>query len=497
VSALMLWWMWGSLAPVPYIHDEAAYLLQAELLGRGRFAAPGLDLPEFFEQFHVFVTPVLAPRYPPGWGLALVPGSWLGLPAIGPILLTGLGAGLLVVLVRRLAGPATAALAWVLWTAAPMEWTFRPTYLTQHLSTVLCLVAWWALWRWRDHRRTRSLVLVSVAIAWLGITRPLTGIAFALPIALLVLYDVFRLRLWRQVTIAVAAGLPLCALIPLQNVAVVGRWDRTPLTHYAEVYTPYDVPGFGVNDTPPLVPESKERAQFRRFFVREHVGHVVERLPEILATRLTAIIEGASTPWGTAGFVVLLLIGLVAGGRELSFAAAGGVVLVLAYLWFAHPPHWTVYYLEVHLVVAAAAAIGVARLTRLLHRRQDATRDAGVLFVMTALAATELPSAAVSGRTNYREAAELPVRFRDRIAALPPGALVFLRYAPWHPFHRDDIANHLDAGSRPVLVARDLGARNRELITARPGRVPYLYDEAAGRIVPLAPDGITPLSTSR
>ena len=73
---------------ITVIHDEAAYLLQAAMIAHGHLFAPPPPLPEFFEQMHVFVTPVFAARYPPGFAIALVPGIWLGLPGLMPVLMS-------------------------------------------------------------------------------------------------------------------------------------------------------------------------------------------------------------------------------------------------------------------------------------------------------------------------------------------------------------------------------------------------------------------------
>src|SRR5215217_7952109 len=56
----LVWALWGSLAHPAFSNDESAYLLQARIFASGRLVGAARPLPEFFQQYHVFVTPVLA-----------------------------------------------------------------------------------------------------------------------------------------------------------------------------------------------------------------------------------------------------------------------------------------------------------------------------------------------------------------------------------------------------------------------------------------------------
>ena len=51
ITALVTWWLWGTLSATPYVHDEVALVLQARIFATFRWAAPSPPLPEFFEQF--------------------------------------------------------------------------------------------------------------------------------------------------------------------------------------------------------------------------------------------------------------------------------------------------------------------------------------------------------------------------------------------------------------------------------------------------------------
>src|SRR5919112_608673 len=47
LTSAATWYVWGSLNRSSVVHDESAYLLQAELFTRWRFTAPSPPLPKF------------------------------------------------------------------------------------------------------------------------------------------------------------------------------------------------------------------------------------------------------------------------------------------------------------------------------------------------------------------------------------------------------------------------------------------------------------------
>src|SRR5260370_3211489 len=130
VTELLTWWVWGSLDQVAVFHDEAAYLLQAEIFASGRWAAPARPLHEFYEKFDVLVTPVFASKYWPGHSLLMVPGVWLGLPGLVPVLLSGLTGALCFGLARRVSTPGIALVTWLVWTTASGNLHWRAAVLS-------------------------------------------------------------------------------------------------------------------------------------------------------------------------------------------------------------------------------------------------------------------------------------------------------------------------------------------------------------------------------
>lgn len=489
--------LWGGLDVVPIVHDEASYVLQARIFATGRWAVPGPPLPEFFEQFHVLVDPVLAPKYPPGHALLLVPGIWLGLPGLVPVLLLGLTGGMIFALVRRLEGPWAALLAWFLWLVTPAGLAFRPSYFSEVTTGLLLLVAWWCLLDWRESGKLRSLLAVSAAVGWSAITRPLTALAFALPIAVCVLWIARERRAWRSVLAAAALGAAILSLMPLHDLATTGEALSTPYRRYSEVYFPFDVPGFDTSLTPASRELPPDMVRFRELYLPYHLAHRLDALPSILAERLRWILH---TTWGR-WWLLLGLLTLPAlfsrPRREVLFASSSVALLVLAYLAFAHPVEWVVYYLEAQEVVVMLTALGVVRsvawLLRVTGRGAEPTEDAARArrgAVLLALLVVMLPFAAghyEKLRKRHASRAAPLAAFRERVAALPERAVVFVRYAPAHDLHLSLVTNVPDLESAHAWIVYDRGRDNLELLAVAGGRRPYLYDEERDELQPVDP----------
>jgi len=494
VTSLVIYQVWGSLDAVPVIHDEAAYLLQAQMLAHGHLAGPARPLPQFFEQFHVFVTPVLTSKYPLGFALALVPGIWLGLPGLGPVLLSGLTGAMLFLLARRLATPSVALLAWLLWVVTPGSLRFRPSYLTESLTGLLWLASWWSLLEWRRTGRRGWLLGLALLIAWQTITRPVTAIAFSLPVAGAVLLTTYRTRRWRDLAIALALGAACLSVLPYQNKVTTGSWLRTPLTLYSKIYFPFDLPGFGLDSTPPQRALPPDFVAFTARFAPLHRQFTPARLPAILAERAGLVALDAWGRWWPA-FGILALLGLLAGGAEARFGAMTVVALFLCYLTFAHDDRWMIYYLEGQAVLMFLVAEGA----RLLVRWTGGERLAGeprrgslALLLLCLCAGAIWPQAIRDASGTLRYVSFDQERFRRLVARLPGPAIVFIRYGPGHDLNHSLITNEPDLERSHAWLVYDLGAENASLMALAPERTPWLYDEERRRLVRVSPGGSAP-----
>jgi hypothetical protein len=478
--------LWGHVSPTAVVHDEAAYLLQAKIFASGKCRAPAAPAPEFLEQFHVLVTPFVAAKYPPGHALVLAPGVRLGVPVMMPLLLVGAASMLLVALLRPLMGSVNTALVWALWILAPLNTDALPSYLSEVTTLPLGLAAWLATARWWATGKRAWLFVVASSVGWMVITRPLTAVAWAIPIAFLVLRRAGREREWRSLAWAVGVGCGVLALWPAWNACTTGRLAYGPLALYTASYMPWDRPGFGLDSTPPLrstQPDLDALADEFRGIHRE--------LTPMRA--LGGLLDRARSLAGSAyGIGAVLLLPLVLPGtlyaRRLWVPICTAACLLGGYALYAHPRDWNVYYLEIVPVLSALPVLGAAwlvgRRPQGLVRVSRALRWAGI-FAYAAIVATitlgllELPTE----RLQHRQQQRAIRYFHERIDALPPvPAIVFVRYAANRDVNVSLVQNDPFFAEARVWVAYDRGPENSRLLKLAPDRRAFLYDEGTGRL---------------
>ena len=481
------WSAWGSLDPLATVGDEAAYVLQARLLAHGRIAGDAPPIAEFFEQAHVLVTPRLAPKYPIGFGLALTPGVLVGAPALVPLLLTGLTGALVFLLCRRISRGSVALLASAIWLAGPGG-RFRSGYFSETLSGAMCLLAWYALLRWRTQRTGAWLITVAASMAMAAITRPLTALVFALPMAIVVLRDVVRLRSWRQVGAAAAVTFLILSALPVQNAATGGPWWKLTYGRYTRAYLPFDHMGLGLDGTSPTRNRPPDLERLAQAYATVHRDYTASRMAPALVARFRVFLSDLSGEWILPVFL-LLLVGLVAGPAALRFAAGTVALLFIVHLAYAHPPEWSLYYAEALPVGAAAIAAGVGVIVSWVAGRlsidRPTERTALLLLLASAVAIWPLPERVSATRLGLEVAREPLLRFKAASTDIKTPAVIFVRYALGHRMHRSIIQNPSDYASAPVWTVYDRGNDNLQLLAVASGRTAYLYDERWERLVRL------------
>ena len=474
VSIAIVWHVWDTVVPIPKVHDENSYLLQAELFAHGQWTAPSPPIPDFFEQPHVQVVPAVASKYPPGHALLLSLGALVGFPPLVPLLLTGLAAAMLFRLATRLTNPWTALLAWVIWLSAPIVLRFQPSYFSELTTTVLVLGGWWSLLEWRESRKRRWLLLLALAVGWGAITRPLTMLAFAIPIGVVVIRDVMRLRLWADFALAFAIGVAVLCILPLWNARTTGDWKLSPIELYRQDYLPFDKVGFTPDTSAPRRTVSPVLKTTYDYFLSARKEQRLGDLPHIVADR---VVNLAITLFQGSRLVLIpfAIAGMFLMSAPLQFALASAVVLFVVHLPYAHWAPWTVYYLETTPVIAALTALGIWRTLRRVASNERLV-PLGVVCVALVLAVFAVPSVE-RWRRDHRTRSALDRAFAAELKKLPPKSIVFMKYSPRIAQHMAVVFNYPDLGKVPVWVVHDLGARNAELRRLAPDRQSFDFEE--------------------
>lgn len=502
ISALIMAWIWKGSHFIPNIADESAYVLQAQIFAKGAWTLPAAPVPEFFEQMHVFVTPFLASKYFPGESLLLVPGVLVGFPPLVPLLLIFGSGSLIVALGRRITSGWVALLAWAVWTTARADLRFLPSYFSETTTVFLWLLGWWALYDWHIRPRRRTLILLAACIAWAMITRPLTGLVFAVPAVAVAVWSARRKGLLAELKYAVLVGAAVLLIVPLWSRFTTGRWTQTPQSLYTRTYIPWDRIGFGLDSTPRLRALPPDQQFEIDGFTALHRNHTLASLPHDAMMRLAGLHSDVFTGW-RAGLAGYFLLGLISLPSAVMIGGITAALLFLAYLAYAHPGFWTIYYLEALPVIAMITVLGFALAMRWLRRNMDvgsgstesvsgadgkregAGGVAGVVLAIGLIIAT-LPMIRSEGAFRTRVASPRVGLWEIRDKLPTPCNVIIIRDDRTEP--RTLVTNGPDLAHARTWLVHDLGNENIRLHKQAPDRTGYLIDVKAKTLLQLPAD---------
>lgn len=468
VFAFGFLWLMGLLqhrAMIPRMHDEFSYLLQARMMSHFRLWMPGLALPDFFDSFHIFVTPVYASKYPPGTALAMVPALWLGLPAaVSCLIAASLATAMLYRVVTELADGVAGLLAGAL--LLSLSW-FRASSLMLMPQAIFLAVAGvmvWAYLRWRGRPGWGWVVVIGAAGGWLAILRPLEAICWTLPMGVAMAMDLGRARLGRWVFMAVllpAGAAPFLALQLAANIGITGHWYRTPWGAYADRDIPYEGLGFHTID-PARRPESK-LSQKQMYYDLVNVPAQRAHRPEKVWSDFLEIrdVTLANATLPSAMMLILLPAGL------LELSRRRWVMLLPVVLFVAFFSTYYFFFDWYCVAVAPGVLLGVVLGLHAIRRSWPGRRWVEVMVVCILLA-----GAMVVIPRAVRERQDEPMRLIDQESInqtladkVQVPAIVLFRFEKGANPDAEPVYNTdtLDPDKAWIIRAHDLGERNIEL----------------------------------
>lgn len=467
-----------------FIHDEDAYVLQAQVFARGQLAAPPRPVPDAFEQYYVLGAPVTAGKYYPGQALAIAPFEAMGQRDLFPPLVAGVTAGLLVHLVQTAAGPVPALAAWATWLAGDKVLSWHSSFLSQPTSAMYWLLAITGALAWQRKRRSRDLVVVAVALAADALTRPWSAVLLAATLGAWLAVRLTRERQWRQALPALVVGCALVSVVPLFNRAVTGHALRSPLAQYTATTMPYDRLGFGHGEPPPRALPEDHRA-FHAVMRDSFAEFTPRRAPDLAAKRLLRVSQLLSeATWRLPLVLAAIVAGLAWGGALARQLAGPAVALHVGYSAYAFATSWNGYDLEAAPLWAAVAALGLsAAATRLAPRSPAAARWLVPVFAL--VAANEVSTRFAQAMWYARVETSLGRAFRAEVAQLaarhPEGLVVYVRYANGHDVHRSVVVNPPFVEEQAVWVVHAQPETNLQVLAKAGARTPVLAQELDGK----------------
>lgn len=474
--------------PRPRIHDEFAYLLQADIFAHGRLAFPPHPFSRFFETFYVNFHPTYSAMYPPAQSATLAIGQIVGHPWIGVVLTTA---------------AMVAAIFWMLQGWFPAQWAL--------LGAALVLLRFGIFSYWMNSywggaiaalgaalvlgalpRLRRTLRLPAHSLdAWffgaglfiLANSRPFEGFLFCLPVAAVLCFWLWKRDRSHQSLPTRSVILPIAAwLAATVAFTLYYDWRLTgdaflfPRTLYYRQY--FTVSPFVWGKILPAIHYSNP--QFESYFngwLRHQYELTSADLRRIEWDRLKQL--GQFFVGGLFAVPFVTLPWLIRSRRtrfvllQLLFCLAGLAVVS----WFM--PHYAA-------AAFCAFVVLLVQAFRYLRRVKIAGRPVGIGWtrVLVACALFTLPSCILDNLASPGDRLCLSLTYdwqrADIVTQLnhtPGDHLVIVRYSPLHRPHKEWVYNAADIDHAKIVWAREIpGVDLSPLLAYYPNRKLWLVD---------------------
>ncbi len=493
IRLLMLPWVY---VPVPLVHDEFSYLLQADTFASGRLTNPTPPLWVHFERMHVNMQPTYQSMYPP---------ASAGLMAFGQKLVGSPWAGVLLGVALM-----CAAICWMLQGWMPPKWALLGgLFCVLRFATFSYWVnSYWggavaalggalvlgAVPRLKRKARMSDAVLLAVGLGILANSRPAEGLILAIPSMVVLLWWALRRRkqhIWSRVIAPASAVLLLVATFMAYY-----NWRGTGhalLMPYQLNQAQYHITKPFLWQKPNPIP-NYHHAAMRTFIcflelVPYYQARTWEGFKTLTGYRLDHYYQFLMWPWL---LLAVPAVWLMMKSRKLrllpiSILCMLGGVLVESWRPQAHYP-----------APALGAVVAVLLYgLRALRTFRPARKPLGLalsratvlvlfagLFVRTALALVD-PYPPVEPLNPERVAQFIPQqvqrqRLENALGQVPGKHLVIVRCSTWNWIQPEWVHNKADLVNAKVIWARDMGPeQNEELIQYFKDRQVWFVDPEA------------------
>jgi 4-amino-4-deoxy-L-arabinose transferase-like glycosyltransferase len=485
-------------------HDECAYLIQTQMLARGKLWMPAHPMADFFDSFYILTTPKYVAITFPGSAMFFAPALWLHVPPwIVPILIAGAIVGLIYRIVTELDDGAGGLLAAVLTISLSWFRMLSIMLMSQLPALLLGLVMFWAYLRWRkatDQAQGRRLMggkwllLIGACSGWAALTRPVDALILTVPVGVALLIDLRRAtwpRRLRSLALPILAAIPFCAVQAVVNRGVTGHFASSPSSISLGRDTPGGAYGFHAPD-----PSAHAQSVVRQ----KQLDYDLWALPFVASHRPGLILRNwwthrlplmADATLPARALLILLPVGLLAvrGLRWLLFATLP--LFIVGYVgWAFFLEHYNVIVIP---AVALLLALAIGQLRLIWRPLASAALAFTLVMALTGCwefnrAISDEPFRATWLRQLHNTTdRNVIVLFTFDLDAASPDVV---RQISQEPVYNTDVAWPDDA---PVIRAHDLGPRNIELFRYYAARAPdrrvYRFSRKTGRVDDLGPVG--------
>jgi hypothetical protein len=482
--------------PEPAVHDEFAYLLQADTFAHGRLTNPTPHMWQHFETFHVIFQPTYCSKFFPGQGLFLALGKVVfGHPFWGVWLTSGL---------------MCATITWMLQGWFPPEWAFlggalallrfgvfgywANSYWGGNVAAIGGALVLGALPRIKSAILWQDATLMGIGLALLANSRPWEGVVLSLPVAVMLLVWMFGNNGPSLKVSLRTVGLPLVVVLGLTcGWLAYYCWRTTG----SPVRTPYQVYEHTYGAVPVMVWQHlKPEPVYNNPMMRK-----LEIDQDLAEYRIPRILHITGSLFAVALFffgpILLLPFGVLGFALPYGFSfhdiSSSTRALVLIFVVFVVGSELAIFYNPHYSAPATGVILGLI----LAALRRIRIWNKSGLFLVRAIAVAcviafglrivAIPLHVSKSRyTTYYfdQFFDLHPKgwfaradVRSKLEKIPGGHLLIVQYQPEHDVGSEWVYNDADIDHARIIWARDIGAkRDRELLQVYKDRQAWLLE---------------------